>query len=103
MMGDFCWFLHREDGMYIRYEVFTLVNMKSTIFCNVTLCSPVVVHECFVGTYASIFRLCLPPDSCWAYSLTPKIYAVYSSEMLMNLCQITQCYIPEGSILWKMK
>jgi hypothetical protein len=65
MMGDFCWFLHREDGMYVRYEVFTLVNMNSTIFWDVTLCSPIVVHECFVGTYTSIFRLCLPPDSYW--------------------------------------
>jgi hypothetical protein len=38
-------------GNYIALEVFTAVCMKTTVFWDVTPCSPVKVHQCFRGTH----------------------------------------------------
>jgi hypothetical protein len=52
-----------------------VVTVKSTIFCYV---------------------LCY---TCLIYSLTLKMKAVHSSEMLASFFRTTWCYIPEGGTL----
>jgi hypothetical protein len=37
--------------IFVRFEVLSAVTMKRTIFWDVTLCSPVDVHQRFGGTY----------------------------------------------------
>jgi hypothetical protein len=72
-------------------------------------CSLLKVNRCFGGTIASIFRVKeakqeqnLPPAftlvSCSAYSSTPKMEAICSSETV-DFQWITQRYIPEDSTL----
>jgi short-subunit dehydrogenase len=38
------------------FEVLVVVSMKSTIFWEVVLCSPIKVHQCFGGTYCVHFQ-----------------------------------------------
>jgi hypothetical protein len=88
----------------VGFEVLIAVVVKSTIFWDMTPCSPLIVSvsEEYI---ASIFRVkeytkqeaslkaggmqsCLPHAlthvSCSAYSLTLKIEALWSSEMLAD-------------------
>jgi hypothetical protein len=46
------------------FEVLTAVVMKSTIFWDITPCSPLKVNQRFGGIYRSAFKLV----SCSAYS-----------------------------------
>jgi hypothetical protein len=36
---------------HVGFEVITTVVMKSTIYCDITACSPLRVNRCFGGTY----------------------------------------------------
>jgi hypothetical protein len=65
--------------------------MKSTIFWDIMLCSPLKAE------------LCLPPSftlvSCTAYVSTLKMEAKGSSEMSVDSQQTTRRYIPEDGAL----
>jgi hypothetical protein len=69
-------------------EVFTLVVMKSTIFWDLTPCSPLKVSQHFG----------LPP-AFTLVSLTQKMETVCSPEMSIDFQQTTQRYVPEGTTL----
>jgi hypothetical protein len=86
--------------------------MKSTIFWDITPCSPLKVNRRFGGTYclhlqgrriSRARRLCLSPAytlvSCAAYSTTLKMDAICSSETSVDFQRTTRCYIPEDSTL----
>jgi hypothetical protein len=69
---------------YVRFEVLTAVVMKSSIFWDITPCSPLKFSRHFGGTYRLHLqgrRICqasLPSDftliSCSAYSSTLKMF-----------------------------
>jgi hypothetical protein len=44
-------FCKTEKVLYVGFEVLTAVVMKSTIFWDITPCSPLKVTCCFGGTY----------------------------------------------------
>jgi hypothetical protein len=62
-------------------------------------CTPLKVNRRFGGTY----HLRIPPDytlvSSLAYSSTPKMEAILSSETSVDSQQITRRYIPEDGTL----
>jgi hypothetical protein len=78
---------------YKGFEVLTAVVMKSTVFWDVTSCSPLKVSWCFRGLPSSFILV-----SCLAY-LTMKLEAICMSEMSVDFQWITWCYIPEDSTL----
>jgi hypothetical protein len=104
----------------VGFEVLTPVVMNTTIFCNITPCSPLKIKKRFGETYRlnlqgrKIHRgrnrrenrwhseLCLTLDfilvSCTAYCSNLKIKTC-SSETSANFQRNTQCYIPEASVL----
>jgi hypothetical protein len=92
-----------QDSQYIGFEVLTAVVMKSTIFWDITPCSPLKVNRRFGGTY----RLNLCPAyhllARWfiarAYSSTLKVEAKYTSETSIYFQRNTRRYIPEDSTL----
>jgi hypothetical protein len=47
----------REAESYIGFEVLTAMIMKSTIFCDITLCNPLKVTDVSEEPTASIFRV----------------------------------------------
>jgi hypothetical protein len=53
ILKNFVLYYHNSVG----FEVFTTVTMRSTIFRDVTQCSPIEIHRRFRGTYASFFRV----------------------------------------------
>jgi hypothetical protein len=84
-------------------------NMKSTIFWDITMCSPLKASQRFGGTYRHHLQgwICwarhgLPPAftlvSCSVDS-TLKTKVMYSSKTLANFHRTTWCYIPENSNL----
>jgi hypothetical protein len=80
----------------------TLTAMKGTSFGAVTLCSSVEVYRRFGGPY----HLRLQGRrgggklvSCLAYSPTPKMEAIHSSETSVDFYHTTRCYVPEDSTL----
>jgi hypothetical protein len=77
---------------HIESEVLTVVTVKSSVFWDITLCSPVKVNWHFGDALlAAWFTLV----SCLAYSLTLKIEAICSSKMSVDFPWTTQHYIPE--------
>jgi hypothetical protein len=82
--------------------------MKSTIFWNITPCSPLKVDRHFGGTrrlHDTTMKACGKQVSpafmlicCSAYS-TLKTEAICSSETSVDFQQTTWCYIPEDSTL----
>jgi hypothetical protein len=62
----------------VGFEVLTAVVMKSSIFWDVSPCSPLKVNRRFGEHVASIFRV--SSGSCLAYSSTLKVEATCSSE-----------------------
>jgi hypothetical protein len=82
---------------------------------DITLCSPLKVSRLFGGTSRPLSRsknkpgkipawkrpCCLPPAftlvSCFSYSSTLKVEAIYSSETSADFQRSTQRYIPEDS------
>jgi hypothetical protein len=96
---------------YVGFEFLTAVAMKSTIFCDITPCSPLKANRRSEEHIASIFRveyaeqdisvksgLGLPPAfmlvSCSAYS-TLKMESVCSSETTVYFQRATRRYISE--------
>jgi hypothetical protein len=86
------------------FEVFTEVVIKSTVFWNITLCSPLNVNRRFGGKYRlhiqgrRISRARNQRESRWqAYSCTLKMEAICSSETLVDIQRTTRRYISEDS------
>jgi hypothetical protein len=86
-------------------DVLTAVVLKSTIFWDITPCSPLKVNRRFGGIYclnlhrriallASCFLV-----SCLAYSSTLEMEASCSSEMSVDFQRSTRRYISEDSTL----
>jgi hypothetical protein len=89
--------------------------MKSSIFWDITLCSPLKVNRRCGGTSRLHLQgpkinqarnqreTCLPPEftlvSCLAYSSTLKMEATYSSETSVDFRRTTWRYIPEDRTL----
>jgi hypothetical protein len=73
------------------------VAMKSTIFWDITPCSPLRFNLRFGGTE------CLPPAftlvSCLAHFLDPEDGGVISSSGTSVDTRTTRCYIPEDGTL----
>jgi hypothetical protein len=71
--------------------------MKSTVFWDIALCSPLKVHWRFGGTYR------LPPAftliSCSAYSSALKKEAICSLETSVDFQRSTRRHIPEDNTL----
>jgi hypothetical protein len=67
--------------------------MKSSIFWDITPCSPLKVNRRFGGT-----ELCLPPTftlvSCSVYSSTLMMEAMCSSETSVDIQRTTRNYVP---------
>jgi hypothetical protein len=93
--------------------------MKSTVFWDITPCSPLKANRRSGGTYTYLLHLqgqgisrarnqreasraCLPPAStlisCSAYSLTQKMEAICSTETSVDFHRTTRRFIPEDSI-----
>jgi hypothetical protein len=84
--------------------------MKSSIFWDITLCSPLKAKWCFGGTchlHLEGWRInqarselcCFMLVSYLAYSSTSKMAATCSSEMLLEFQRTTKCHIPEHRTL----
>jgi hypothetical protein len=89
--------------------------MKSSIFWDMTLCSPLKVNWCFRGThrfhlqgqrifwarYQHESRLCLAPASslasCSAYSSTLKMEVICFCKTLVDFQRTTKRFIPKDS------
>jgi hypothetical protein len=94
-----CWIWSWCSKMrvYVRIFILTAMVMKSSVFCDITPCSPLNVNRCFGGTWRLHIQgqprkkpewLCLPPTfmlvSCLDYSSTPKWGATCSSETSLD-------------------
>jgi hypothetical protein len=78
---------------YIGFKVLTAVVMKSSIFCDTTPCSPLIVNILFrrhmsPPSSGSRTKLCLPPTftlvSFAAYSSTLRMEEICSFESSVN-------------------
>jgi hypothetical protein len=80
---------------------------KSSIFWDITLCSPLKVNQRFRGTChlhlrgrrKSLLATCFTPVSFSAYSLTMKMEATCSCELSADFQWTTWCHIPEDRTL----
>jgi hypothetical protein len=92
--------LGQQILMNVGFEVLTPVVMKSTIFWDITPCSPLRVNRRFGGTGGKQ-ELCLPPAftlvSSSAYFSTLKIEAIFSFETSVDLKQNTRRIIRVSS------
>jgi hypothetical protein len=88
------------------FEVLTAVLMKSTIFWDITPCSPLKINGRFGGTYRLHLQLYLPSAftlvSCSAYFSTMKMEAACSSQTSINFQRNTRRYIPEDITLQRI-
>jgi hypothetical protein len=107
MIYSFCF---KVSSVFVGFEVFMVVVMKSSVIWYVMLCSPLKVSWCFRGmcclslqgqvsqtknhleSLPSAFMLV----SCLGYSLTLNMQAMCPFEMLFDSHQITWHCVPEG-------
>jgi hypothetical protein len=87
----------RTECMYVGSEVLTAVVMKSTIFWDITPCSPLTVRRNMSPTSACHPAFTLV--SCSAYSSILKMEATCSFETSVDFQQTTRRYILEDSTL----
>jgi hypothetical protein len=102
---------------FVGFEVLIALVMKSTIFWDITLCSPLNLNQRFEGIYClhlhgrrisrarNLSLLCLPLAftlvTCSIYSSTLKMEAIYFSETSVDIQRTTRRYIPEDGTLHK--
>jgi hypothetical protein len=98
----------------VTFQVLTAVDMKSSIFCNITPCSPLKVNRHFVGTCGLQLQsrrisqtgdqrevgskdslTCLVLVSCLACSSDLKMEMTHPSETSADFQRTTRCYIAE--------
>lgn len=72
---------HLYLGLYVRFEVLTVVTVQINAFWDVVLCSLVCQYQHVIGV-----------------SSTLKMEAPHSSKMLLSIYHATMCYIQEHSI-----
>jgi hypothetical protein len=98
---------------HVGFEVLTAVVTKSSLFWDITPCSPLKDNRRFGGTcllHLQGWRIsqarnhvCLPPAftlvSCLAYSSTLKIEETWSSETSVDFQRTTWRYIREDGTL----
>jgi hypothetical protein len=88
----------------VEFEVLRAVVLKSTIFWDITPCSPLKVNRRFGGTYRKAWwqaslQHALTLVSCSAYFSTLKMEAICFSETLVDSQLITWRYVPEGGTI----
>jgi hypothetical protein len=77
---------------------FQTVAKKSTIFWNITPCSPLKVNSRFRGTYRLRFPTTFTQVSCSAYS-SLRMKTICSFETSVDFQRTTRRYTPEDSTL----
>jgi hypothetical protein len=87
--------------MFVKgFEVVTVMVVKTSIFWDITPCSPFTVNRRFKEHVGSI---CLPPAftlvSCRAYCSNLKMEATCSSKTPVDFQRTTRRYIPEDRTL----
>jgi hypothetical protein len=88
-------------------EILTAVVMKSSIFWDIMLCSPLKISLHFGATRSPIFRIdewakqdaSMKQVTCRAYSWILKMEVVCSSETSVDFQRSTRRYIPEDRTL----
>jgi hypothetical protein len=80
--------------IFVGFEVFTAVVMKSIIFWDITSCSPLSFNRRFGGKYRLPLRWCVEPISS-----IPKMEAVCSSETSVETQRTARRHIPEDDTL----
>jgi hypothetical protein len=78
-------------------EFMTAVDMKSSVFSDITPCSPAKVQPMFRGNISPL----LLPASCWFLAFTPNMEATCSSETTVDFHRTIRGYIPEDETLCK--
>jgi hypothetical protein len=93
----------RDRTSRVAFEAFAAMFSRSSIYWDITPCSPLKANDVSEEYVAPIFRdlfatyfLLFP---CLAYSLTLNIEEIYSSETLVYFQRTTRVYIPEDRIL----
>jgi hypothetical protein len=89
---------------YVGSEVFTTVVLKSIIFWNMTLCSPLSFSRCFGGTYRLHLqgrrnRFSNPASKQVASCKVLKMVAISSSKTAAETQRTTWRHIPEDDTL----
>jgi hypothetical protein len=96
-----------RKNKYAGFEVFTMVVMESTIFWDITPCSPLKFNRRFGGTYRlhlqGLLATCFHAGFLLAYFSTLKMEAICSSETTFHFQQTTRAYIPEDGTIKKIK
>jgi hypothetical protein len=98
------------DFLVVGFEVLTAVIMRSSIFWDITPCSPLSVNRRFGGTYRlhlqgrriSRALLAIFSHACFFAHLiffTLKMEAICSSETSVDTQRTTWRYSPEGDFL----
>jgi hypothetical protein len=95
----------------VKFEVFTAVTLKFTVFWDVTPCNPVEIHPCFClypvfrGEKQAVNRRrkaigsdCFLQVDCLVCCTTLRMEAVSSAETSVN-SRTTHRHIPQDSIL----
>jgi hypothetical protein len=95
-----------QQSASVGFEVFTAVVMKTIIFWDMTLCSPMSFNRRFGGTYRlhlqgrrNRFSHLLVRWFVEPISSTLKMEAICSSETLVETQRTTRCHIPEDDTL----
>jgi hypothetical protein len=81
---------HAQPIYNAGFEVLRAVVMKSTVFCDITPCSPLKVNRRFGGTYLLHLRGFL-----LFVFLTLKMEAICSPETSVDFQRTARRYIPE--------
>jgi hypothetical protein len=72
---------------------------RSSIFWDITLCSPMKVSQRFRGTcHRALLATCFTLVSSLAYPSTLKMEETCSSKILVYFEWTSRCYIPELSM-----
>jgi hypothetical protein len=81
-------------------RIWGVVVLKTTIFWDITPCSPLRINRHFGRTYClHLLASCSHAGPCSAYFLTLKMEAICSSERSVDSRRTTWHYIPEDGTL----
>jgi hypothetical protein len=83
--------IHPNIGTYVGVVVITTVVLKSSVFWDITPCSPLKVNRCFGGACRWFFA--------WLILSTLKMEATCSSETSVELQRTIRRCIPEDRTL----
>jgi hypothetical protein len=97
-----CLIKHKDNFIFIGFEIITAAAMKSTFFWDITSSSPVDVRGRFRGTHClhllgSKSKHIKKPESNRLQSSALKMEPVPSSETSEIFCRTTRPYIAEVS------